>query len=300
MSPRPQIDHIRKPQILAAAAEVIAERGIAATRIADVAERAGTSGPAVLYWFDSQRRPARRGADLSTRTASTPSSRAARRGPDSPAERLRVLIAASSVGGELMLWMELWTRALRDPGCADARHAARPTAGAADRRDRRARARRPGSSAAPTRRVALELAALIDGLAVQVTLGDEFVSPERMMAIARRVAESELGAELPAAPWATPSLPRRWPHELELGARRRELLRAGAGAGARRLRPRRLHRRAPLDIAGGGRVRQAGDRRRPADLQLGPVHGPGSQEASSRRSTASRSTRSTSTTSRRW
>jgi AcrR family transcriptional regulator len=48
LSPRPQIDHIRKPQILAAAAEVIAERGLASTRIADVAERAGTSAPAVL------------------------------------------------------------------------------------------------------------------------------------------------------------------------------------------------------------------------------------------------------------
>ena len=35
MSPRPSIDHIRRPQILAAAAEVIAERGVAGTRIAD-------------------------------------------------------------------------------------------------------------------------------------------------------------------------------------------------------------------------------------------------------------------------
>ena len=54
MSPRPQIDHIRKPQLLSAAAEVISERGVEATRIADVAERAGTSPPAVLYWFDSR------------------------------------------------------------------------------------------------------------------------------------------------------------------------------------------------------------------------------------------------------
>ncbi len=54
MSPRPSIDHIRRPQILAAAAEVIAERGVAATRIADVAERSGVSPPAVLYWFDSK------------------------------------------------------------------------------------------------------------------------------------------------------------------------------------------------------------------------------------------------------
>ena len=33
---------------------MIAERGVAATRIADVAERAGTSPPAVLYWFETQ------------------------------------------------------------------------------------------------------------------------------------------------------------------------------------------------------------------------------------------------------
>ena len=45
---------LRRPQILAAAAEVIAERGLVKTRIADVAERAGTSPPAVLYWFRSK------------------------------------------------------------------------------------------------------------------------------------------------------------------------------------------------------------------------------------------------------
>ena len=54
MSPRPQIDHIRRPQILGAAAEVIAERGLGSTRIVDVADRAGTSPPAILYWFDSK------------------------------------------------------------------------------------------------------------------------------------------------------------------------------------------------------------------------------------------------------
>ena len=54
MSPRPQIDHIRRPQLLAAAADVIAERGLAGTRIADVAERVGTSSAAILYWFSSK------------------------------------------------------------------------------------------------------------------------------------------------------------------------------------------------------------------------------------------------------
>jgi AcrR family transcriptional regulator len=54
LSPRPQIDHIRRPQILEAAAQVIAERGVSGTRVADVAKRAGTSAPAILYWFGSK------------------------------------------------------------------------------------------------------------------------------------------------------------------------------------------------------------------------------------------------------
>jgi AcrR family transcriptional regulator len=35
---------------------VIRERGVSATRIADVAERMGTSAPAVLYYFESKHR----------------------------------------------------------------------------------------------------------------------------------------------------------------------------------------------------------------------------------------------------
>ena len=42
MTPRPAIDHIRRPQILRAAAEVITERGLSATRIADVAAQGGS------------------------------------------------------------------------------------------------------------------------------------------------------------------------------------------------------------------------------------------------------------------
>ena len=199
MSPRPQIEHIRKPQLLAAAAEVIAERGIAATRISDVAERAGTSSPAVLYWFGSKEEllsealtweEDRFYADLTGRLAEGLS----------PSERLALLIEASSVGGEWMLWMEFWARALRDPGVADTRVKL-------DRRWRGAIAEiiEEGEDSGEfgdcdAGEVAATLAALLDGLAVQVSLNDPEMPPERMMAIARRVAESELGAELPEAP----------------------------------------------------------------------------------------------------
>src|ERR1700704_1627831 len=56
LSPRPKVDHLRKPQIVAAAAEVLYERGLFDTRIGDIAERAGTSSPTILYYFESKDR----------------------------------------------------------------------------------------------------------------------------------------------------------------------------------------------------------------------------------------------------
>ncbi len=56
MSPRPRVDHLRRPQIVAAAAEVLYERGLFDTRIGDIAKRAGTSAPTILYYFESKDR----------------------------------------------------------------------------------------------------------------------------------------------------------------------------------------------------------------------------------------------------
>ena len=47
-------------------------------------------------------------------------------------------------------------------------------------------------------RAALELASLIDGLAVQVVLDDRLVTPEVMRSTCIEVAERLLGVELPA------------------------------------------------------------------------------------------------------
>ena len=52
--PRPRLDHVRKAQIIAAAAAVLSERGYANTRVVDIAREAGTSPAAVLYWFDGK------------------------------------------------------------------------------------------------------------------------------------------------------------------------------------------------------------------------------------------------------
>lgn len=198
MSPRPQIDHVRKPQLLEAAAGVIAERGIASTRIADIAERAGTSPPAVLYWFKSK-------DELLAEALTVEEERFYREltermtALERPRDRLRLLLEASAEGYDWTLWMELWTRALRDRSTLVARH----------RLDDRWRSQiaaviRDGQQAgefaeADPDDVALVLASLIDGLAVQVTLGDPAVSKERMLARATEIAELLLHAELGAA-----------------------------------------------------------------------------------------------------
>ncbi|MGH2926013.1 MAG: TetR/AcrR family transcriptional regulator [Solirubrobacterales bacterium] len=196
MSPRPQIDHIRKPQILEAAAAVIAERGLASTRIADVAERAGTSAPAVLYWFGSK-------DELLTDALTVDEDRfyglmtERLASLDRPRDRLRLLIEACAVDYDLTLWMELWGRAKRDPGAAAARQRLD------DRwRDQIAEVIRAGQQAgefgnADPDEAATLIASTLDGLAVQVTLGDEGISAERMLGLGVRCAELLLGCELP-------------------------------------------------------------------------------------------------------
>src|SRR6478752_19048 len=119
-SPRPQIDHVRRPQILAAAAEVIAERGLVKTRIADVAERAGTSPPAVLYWFRSK-------DELLAEALTVDEERfyvEMREGIhllERPRDQLRFMIEGAAEEYGWILWIELWARALRDPATREAR-----------------------------------------------------------------------------------------------------------------------------------------------------------------------------------
>lgn len=197
MTPRPSIDHIRRPQILAAAAEVIAERGVAATRISDVAERCGVSAPAVLYWFDSKEKllaealtadDDRFYEELGERLA----------GEAVPRDQMVALIEAAAGDADFALWMELWTWALRDPELRAAREGF----------DRRWRATIEavvadgvaagefGADVDPAQ-AALAIAALIDGLIVQATLGDPEVSIPRLTETVLTSVGRLLGAELP-------------------------------------------------------------------------------------------------------
>ena len=195
MSPRPQIDHIRRPQLLEAAIEVICERGLQNTRIADIAERAGTSPSAVLYWFKTKEEllaqamiadEERFAVELEGRLA----------GIESPPARLLAAIDSCVEDTNWTMWIELWNRARSDPKLSGERESL-------DRRwrdilagvlrDGVERGAFPGVDADAA---ALTLASLIDGLAVQVTLKDPAVTRERARGLCVEAAERLLGIEL--------------------------------------------------------------------------------------------------------
>lgn len=198
MSPRPAIDHIRKPQILDAAARVITDRGLASTRITDVAARAGTSASALLYWFDNREQLLNEALVADEEAFATAVGERIE-GIETAAERLRAVIEATIRDSDLSLWIELWTRSLHDEEAAAARL----------RLDRDWRdllttiiaAGRDAGEFDPTadpRQVALALAALMDGLGVQYTLGDPGVTRPSMLAIVLAAADAALGTSMGA------------------------------------------------------------------------------------------------------
>ncbi|MCI0633164.1 MAG: TetR family transcriptional regulator [Actinobacteria bacterium] len=207
MSATPKQIKDRHQQILDAAARVITERGLAETRISDIAEQAGVSPGLILYYFDSKDRLLAEALTFANDQFYLRTSREIRRIP-SASDRLRRLIDLSVPGylaeygrlDEWALWIEVWVRALRDPEMAKDREVL----------DQRWRAQiaeivRGGQASGEftttedADELALRIATLIDGLAIQVILNDSEVTTERMHRSCIEVAAHLLGFELEPA-----------------------------------------------------------------------------------------------------
>ncbi len=193
----------RHQEILDAAARVITERGLAETRISDIAERAGVSPGLILYYFESKDRLLAEALTFANDQFYLRTSREIRRIP-SAKERLRRLIDLSVPGylpeydrlDEWALWIEVWVRALRDPQMAKDREVL-------DQRwrDQISDIIRAGQGTGefPVRdasELALRLGALIDGLAIQVVMNDSQITPEKMHRACMEVAAHEIGFDL--------------------------------------------------------------------------------------------------------
>jgi AcrR family transcriptional regulator len=191
----------RREQMLRAALEVIEERGYAESRIADVAERAGTSPALVIYYFktkDQLLTDAIRFAEDSWYATGT------RRMEQIPtaAGKLEEIVAMSCLpeaeaevepANSWVLWLDLWAQSVHHP----------EVAGVRQKFDERWRelicslvvAGQESGEFRPVDPVEFTLlfSALLDGLAVQIALADPAVDTSRAFELAMKFASAQLG-----------------------------------------------------------------------------------------------------------
>jgi AcrR family transcriptional regulator len=191
----------RREQMLRAALEVIAERGYADTRIADVAERIGISPALVIYYFKTKDQLLTESiryldniwyADGQRRMAELPTA----------AARIEEIVAMSCLPeadaeprSSWTLWLDFWTLAARNP----------EVAGLRQRDDERWRDMisslvTDGQQAGEFRVVdadnfAILLCSLLDGLAIQIALDDPVVGPERAFDLCMQFIAEQLSFE---------------------------------------------------------------------------------------------------------
>src|SRR5438034_3792767 len=206
MTKRRRRSEARQTQILQAAVEIIRGRGLCETRISDIADRAGTSSALVIYYFQSKDRLLGEALAFSEERFYEETARELQGIPTARGQLVRLIELSCSPGSdsqqnwldEWMLWLDMWARAPRDPDVARDREVL-------DRRWREAIAAivRAGQRSGEFQPVdaddfSLRLAVTIDGLAIQVVLGDPDVTAEVMQEICLRMSGTELGFDWPS------------------------------------------------------------------------------------------------------
>ncbi len=189
----------RREQMLRAALDVIMERGYADTRIADVAEHAGTSPALVIYYFKTRDQLLTEAIGYAEdawyatgvqRLAAIPAA----------AGQLTELIAMTCLPdtdplprGEWLLWLDLWALSPRNPGVAAVRRKFDERWREAIRTIVLAGQEAGEFSPVDADEFAITLSALLDGMAVQIALDDPDVQPPRAYDLAMRYAAGQLG-----------------------------------------------------------------------------------------------------------
>jgi AcrR family transcriptional regulator len=191
--PKRRLDAVRRPQILATAIELVREKGIWSVRISDVAKRAGMSPTSVVYYFGSKDELFAEAISGADDTFYEPVLEELAK-VDTACERMARLMVRSSTS-DWLLWIDLWVYARHHPDTAVAQR----------RFNRRWRETiedvvRHGIKTGEWEvddppGVAQRLAALTDGLAVHMVLGDPDHTRERYVSMSLAAAGLELGAD---------------------------------------------------------------------------------------------------------
>jgi AcrR family transcriptional regulator len=214
---RPKLTQQRRLQTLEAAVEVIGERGLCDTRVADIAGRAGLSPALLLYYFGSKDNLLTEALTFSEDRFYLNTFHELADITDSRVRLVRLIDLAippdrstGRVSGDWTLWLELWARALRDEEAARKR-------AALDRRWRTTIAdivragQRSGdfSSIHDPDEFALRLGALMDGLVIQMLLDDPDIDARKMRRLCVETAMDQLEFQIPDDVAEYESVPRR-------------------------------------------------------------------------------------------
>jgi AcrR family transcriptional regulator len=194
--PRRPLSKVRRPEILATTVELLREQGLWSVRVADVAERAGTSPAGVIYYFgtkDELFKAAIEDADATFYAAVWPELESLESGVD----RLAWLIVRSS-RSEWVLWMDLWVYARRHPELLEAQRAFADRWHGTIADVVRHGQRRGEFAAGDPDTLAVRLAALTEGLAVHMVLEEPGRTPEHYIETSLAAAAAELDADLDA------------------------------------------------------------------------------------------------------
>lgn len=184
--PRPSVEAERREQILDAACVVLAERGLHALRVSDVAREAGVSAGTVHYYFESKKDVV--DAAFEYNFAHSLDRRADILAADHPPLRLLHEVIESYLPTDptatraWMVWAELWTEGARDASLAAVNERLygqwRDLVAELIGRAQRDGTAREGDAAV----FANTLVGLIDGLAVQVLLHSQVMDVDAMRA----------------------------------------------------------------------------------------------------------------------
>jgi AcrR family transcriptional regulator len=202
---------VRLDALLRTAGEVISERGLASTRTADVAQAAGVSQALVFYHFATKERLLAQAfayaaeQDLARLNAVMRSSA----GPLGRLQRILRLYVPSGRSKAWAMWIDGWSESMRSP---ELERVSR-------RLDLRWKEALTEVITAGTRTgefhcadpsgAAWRIIALIDGLAVQVSVHERVISHRQLADWVRLTAARELGVDPAALTWPVRQRPPR-------------------------------------------------------------------------------------------
>ena len=201
----------RRTEILDVTCQVVIERGFAATRIADIAQKLGVSTGLIHYHFDSKEQLLAEAFKHAARQEMVSLEEDLATAPNAVAQLDRVLqnYTPGQDDYDWLMWIDSWGEALRNPAMrAISQELDIESTGVIERVLRNGVATGEFTCADPAAS-AWRLAALLDGLGIQLTVHDGVITREQLVAHVRFASICELG--LPSDAFTARNLKRKSP-----------------------------------------------------------------------------------------